>query len=516
VNHQLRFLLAHHPQAYEVDRTAGANAIRQPLENLREAGTLYGPIIYQKAPVVMRQLELRVGEETFRDGLRTYLERFSYGNATWPELIAILDERSPEDLAAWSRVWVEEPGRPRVTVEPHVVDGVLERVVLRHEDPMGRGRLWPQRLELAVGAGGTVRRAEVDLAGDSLVVTELGGTPAPDFVLPTAAGTEYGHFVLDEGSLAWLSRSLPELEDPLLRGSAWVLVWDAVLDGRVEPEAFVELALRGLERERVELVVQRLLGYLGGAYWRLLLPEQRIAWAPRVERALWEGATGSGPVTVRSAFLSSWRGVALTAEGTARLERLWSGEEPAPVPLSETDRTEMASTLAVREVEGAQAILDRARAEIENPDRLARFDFVRPSLSSDPAERERFFQTLLDPANRAREPWVLSALSNLSHPLRQEHAQRFLLPALEELEEIQRTGDIFFPDRWLDAALGGHNTPEAARVAREFLETRPDFPARLRAKVLQAADGLFRAAEITRGDAASADAIRPSAGPGSD
>ena len=75
VDHDLRFLMANHPAAYGVDRTAGANPIRQPLENLREAGTLYGAIIYQKAPIVMRQLEARVGEDTFRDGLREYLRR---------------------------------------------------------------------------------------------------------------------------------------------------------------------------------------------------------------------------------------------------------------------------------------------------------------------------------------------------------------------------------------------------------------------------------------------------------
>ncbi|MBW3535396.1 MAG: hypothetical protein KY453_09310, partial [Gemmatimonadetes bacterium] len=90
LDHDLRFLLAHQPSAYAVDRTAGANPIRQPLENLREAGSLYGSIIYQKAPVVMRQLEALVGEETFRDGLREYLRDHAYANATWPDLIAIL------------------------------------------------------------------------------------------------------------------------------------------------------------------------------------------------------------------------------------------------------------------------------------------------------------------------------------------------------------------------------------------------------------------------------------------
>ncbi len=57
LNHELRFLLAHYPAAYEVDRTAGTNPIRQALANLNEAGQIYGPIIYHKAPIVMRQLE---------------------------------------------------------------------------------------------------------------------------------------------------------------------------------------------------------------------------------------------------------------------------------------------------------------------------------------------------------------------------------------------------------------------------------------------------------------------------
>src|SRR5205085_11252477 len=57
INHELRFLLANYPAAYDVDRTPGTNAIRQPLDNLKDAGTLYGNIIYDKAPIVMRHLE---------------------------------------------------------------------------------------------------------------------------------------------------------------------------------------------------------------------------------------------------------------------------------------------------------------------------------------------------------------------------------------------------------------------------------------------------------------------------
>jgi aminopeptidase N len=81
LNHELRFLLAHYPTAYEVDRTSGANPIRQELDNLREAGTLYGAIIYQKAPIVMKHLEELLGEGVLRDGLREYLQ-LGRGTAT--------------------------------------------------------------------------------------------------------------------------------------------------------------------------------------------------------------------------------------------------------------------------------------------------------------------------------------------------------------------------------------------------------------------------------------------------
>ena len=100
VNHELRFLLSHYPAAYEVDRTPGANPIRQPLDNLNEAGSMYGAIIYQKAPIVMRHLEALLGDDDFRDGLREYLKAHAFGNATWSDLIAVLDARTPMDLQA--------------------------------------------------------------------------------------------------------------------------------------------------------------------------------------------------------------------------------------------------------------------------------------------------------------------------------------------------------------------------------------------------------------------------------
>jgi len=491
VDHRLRFLTAHFPAAYAVDRTAGANPIRQPLENLREAGTLYGAIIYQKAPIVMRHLEARVGAATFRDGLREYLKTFSYANATWPDLVGILDEQSPEDLAAWSHVWVDEPGRPTITVRRDGAD-----VEIRQADPAEKGRVWPQRMGVRLGYASRDSLVAIDLGADPVLLKGV-GAGGLRYVLPNGTGLEYGEFVLDRQSLAYLGEHLEELDSALVRGAAWVTLWDQVLDGRMDPGPFLDLLLKGARTEPDELALSLILSDLQTTFWRLLAPEERARRAPEVESVLWRGVVRAATRTAKASYFRAYRSVALSDAGVRRLKKLWAHEEKIPgLPLSERDETVLAEALALREAPGWRRILDAQGSRISNPDRKARFHFVRPSLDADPSVRRSFFESLRDPANRAREPWVLAGLANLHHPLRARASEPLVLPALEMLEEIQRTGDIFFPGRWVGAVLGGHNEPEVAETVRSFLAARPDYPPRLRAKILQAADMVERAARI--------------------
>jgi aminopeptidase N len=159
---------------------------------------------------------------------------------------------------------------------------------------------------------------------------------------------------------------------------------------------------------------------------------------------------------------------------------------------AETDEIAMALELAVREVPRSEEILRVQHDRTQNPDRKARMAFVMPALSTDPATRERAFARFREVENRRREPWVEESLAYLNHPLREEHARKFVTPGLELLREIQRTGDIFFPTRWTNALLGGHRSREVASTVESFLARALQYPQRLRWTILAAADDLFR------------------------
>jgi aminopeptidase N len=496
VNHELRFLFAHYPAAYDVDRTGGTNAIRQPLDNLKDAGTLYGAIIYQKAPIVMRHLERMLGADVLRDGLREYLATYRFGNAAWSDLIAILDARTADDLAAWSRAWVEERGRPIVRTALAIENDRIASLSFTVRDPYPmRGLTWTQDVHVALGYPDRVEQVSFRLGDSASALTQAHGKPAPLFVLPNGSGLAYGEFHLDRRSLAWLTNHLPEVADPLTRGSAWVTLWDALLGGEVRAPQMLELLLRALPQERDELNTQRILGYLQQTWWKFTSDGERERLAPRVEQVLAGGLARAETTSLASAYFATLRDVALTPGTVARLTRVWRGEESVRgLTLAEPDFIALTEALAVRGTAGSPEVLQQQIDRIANPDRRLRLQFIAPAFSADPAERDRFFHSLADVANRRREPWVLDGLRALHHPLRASASMRYIRPSLDLLAEIQQTGDIFFPKRWMDATLAGHRSPEAARIVRAFLDQAPpSYPERLRRIILSSADDLFRA-----------------------
>jgi aminopeptidase N len=496
INHDLRFLLSHYPSAYGIDRTAGANSVRQNLTNLDQAGTLYGAIIYDKAPVVMRQLEMILGEQGFRDGMREYLKRYSFGNATWPDLVQLLAAHTPENLAAWSHAWVDVRGRPELTTHLHLEPtGDISSLTLTERDPLGRRILWPQHLQVTMGYADHAESVPVSVDGAVTNVSSVRGWKRPLYVLPNGGGLGYGMFVLDDQTRRYLAEHIENIPDALTRGSAWVDLWDNVLEGGLGGREFLDLAERALPKESDQQNTQLILSYVSRAFWLLLPQRERIVRAPTMESMLRQGIAQARTASEKSTWFNAFRDVVLTADGIHWLERVWRRQEKIDgLTFAETDEITMALELAVREVPGWRQILEAQRDRTQNPDRKSEFEFVMPALSADATVREQAFERFRKIENRRREPWVLLSLHYLNHPLREEHALRFVAPSLELLPEIQRTGDIFFPQRWMAAVLAGHRSPVAAQTVRYYLARHPDLSERLRWIVLSSADDLFRVA----------------------
>jgi len=393
-------------------------------------------------------------------------------------------------------MWIDEPGRPVIRTELELSEGRVQRLALRQRDPQGRDRLWPQQLRVTVGCGPKARRVVAELLGREVDLTRSLDGCVPDYVLAGGEGWGYGEFELDARSQAYLETQLPGISDPLARGVAWSALWDALLGGRIAPARWYDMALLNLRTERHEQLVGEWLDDLNTVWWRFLTPAQRAERAQDLEALLRGRLDAAAEPGLKSTWFGALRNVATTPQTMAWLRSLWQREAAITgLPLVEADETALAYALALRGVEGEQGLLDAQRDRITNPDRKARFEFVRAAAAADAGERERWFRALQGPANRRREIWVLQGLRLLHHPLRAETSAALVPKALDMLLEVHKTGALFFDAGWVNVVLSGHSSPEVAAAVTNFVDTLPaDYPPKLRALVLQNSDLSMRAA----------------------
>ena len=519
VNHRLLFFSSHMEALYDVDRTDGTHPVKQPLENLAMAGSLYGNIIYHKPPVMLNQLEEMMGERNFEAAIREYLSRFKYSNATWDDLVGILDAHSKRDITSWCRVWVEEAGRP--DIEARIVEGthagnvtknrIIEKFTIEQRDGKGRGLLWPESFhilitsgESCIGAGANVDTLRI---GCGSMIPLLMGSPMIEmaqaegirrgYVLLDALGEGYGFFRLDTLLVSHADRVW--LDEPLARAVFALELWDNLLAGYVDPSIYVRALYEMLGAETEEINIQSNLRRFRIFFWDFLAPERRLEWAERFEGLFLDKMKSTMPPSTKRAFFKTFKACVLTDDGTDELRCLWKGTDAMEgLEFSEKDRCDMALELAVRGVSGWDDILEEQLASIKNPSLRDRFAFVREAASPVPEVRERFFEELKNPDARRHEPWVLEGLYYLHHPLRVYDSQRFITESLEMLEEIERTSDIFFPKSWIAVTMKYHCSEEAIASVRSFLYEHPRYPERLKRAILQAVDKPKRANRVRR------------------
>lgn len=498
-NYELKFLTDHYPAAYSIDRTGGAHPIRQVLDNLNEAGSLYGNIIYHKAPIVMRQLEQLMGTDAFRDGLRDYLKKYAGANASWPDLINALQPHTTIDLNAWNSVWVDGAGRPVFTYDLKTKKGKITDLTISQKGEDGSKRTWPQLFKIALIYDNRVEEIPVNSNNAVIHVTEAIGKGQPNSILFNSNGQGYGIFPVDEKIMPWLF-GMDTNASALLRASAYINSYENMLAGRIfTPRFLLDFDRRLLADEPEELDLNILLDQLQSIYWRFLPKTERDSLAGDLEQDCWSAMKTVPAGNKRKLIFRTYTNIVLSKKGQDTLYTIWKTRTPpAGVILTEDDYTNLAAALALRDYPNSQNILDEQLSRISNADRKQRLLFLMPSLSGDESRRDSFFFSLQKPEARRRESLVLTAIGYLHHPLRAETAKKYLQPSLDWLEDIQRTGDVFFPQSWLQAGFGWCNTPAEADIVRGFLKAHPHYNEKLKAKILQATDNLFRAERLSR------------------
>ncbi|MBR5673184.1 MAG: ERAP1-like C-terminal domain-containing protein [Muribaculaceae bacterium] len=478
LDHDLAFIKAHYPLAMSVDRTQGTHPIQQPLDNLNKAGLLYGNIIYHKAPIMMSKLEKEKGEENLRDGLRSYLNRYAYGNATWDDLVVELDRFAPEHSAqSFSDVWVKQKGMPVVKAAKEM-DAVIK---VTQSDPYGRNIAWKQGFNIGfLDQEGTFCQKPVYMNDDEIVLSDY------ENQILNSNGEGYGQFALDEKAISFLAKTWKTMPDnDMVRYAAVLNLYENYHLGNITAENLMKMLLDFLYHENNELIASTTCSFINN-----LMPRLDRKMRSKTERQLFEMMQKHSLQSVRQALLRQLSLTAVSRDVVNKLYDIWKDQSASF--FNNRDYMRLAYHLAIMRPDMWNSILDDQRGRQLTTDQRREFDFISRACNPDTQVQQQLFNDLLQAENRRVEPWARDMLALLNDPTRESISNRYLIPGLDALEDVQRTGDIFFPGYWLTGLLAGHMSDEAKQLVRQWIDTHPGLEPALMNKLKENAYWLLR------------------------
>ncbi len=497
------FLLSIKTPAYRADATSGTAPLWQSLDNLDAAKSNYGPIVYNKAPAVIKQLAFFVGEDGFRRGLNLFLTRHRYANATWQHLLGAVGEASGIDVGAFGRNYVLRAGLPRIETALTLAQGRIEALVLKQRPesrlPGDPGGAWPMKVRVRLGyhdRDDIVLDARFE--GAVATVDKAAGLPAPDYVWANDDDQGYGLFMLDDRTVAWIAAHVGSVTDSLLRAMLWSALWDVVRDRRLPPERYLAVLLRELPAERDEQISRAILSR-GAAALDVYLTETRGAglragWETALLARIDDAAIGYG---LRKDALDRLIATARTPLALDRLRALLDGRARlAGEPIRQPTRWAIVRRLITIGAPDAGTRLAAERAR-DTSTEAAKDAFVAEAASPRAAVKTAYFKRYFDDA-ALNEAWASESLGAFNADGQAALTIGFLRPALDRLLWIRQNRRIFFLPAWIDAFIGGQVSPEALRIVDDFLGEQRSLPIDVRRKILLARDELARTVAIRK------------------
>jgi alanyl aminopeptidase len=212
---------AERAEAIAEDMLDSARRIREPIVSRGDIFNAFDSITYQKGATVLDMFEGWIGKESFRRGVRRYLEERSDRTATADDFLRTLDAASDRPVGPAFSTFLDQNGVPRidVTLQCSASDAKVS-LVQRRLVPLGAPERADQRWQIPVCVRYGKRAAgqqSCTLLAEKSATLELKGA-CPRFVMANAGGRGYYVASYPDDLLTRLAANRNDLSPPEYAG----------------------------------------------------------------------------------------------------------------------------------------------------------------------------------------------------------------------------------------------------------------------------------------------------------
>lgn len=111
-----QFVFVDYAKALDLDGLKNTHPIEVEVHNPNQISEIFDTVSYSKGASVIRMLASFLGEKKFKEGLRNYLEKHKYSNASTEDLWKALGKASGKNVGKIMSNWTRKPGYPLVKI----------------------------------------------------------------------------------------------------------------------------------------------------------------------------------------------------------------------------------------------------------------------------------------------------------------------------------------------------------------------------------------------------------------
>ncbi|MFA7000312.1 MAG: M1 family metallopeptidase [Candidatus Paceibacterota bacterium] len=115
------YLSDRYATALKLDSLANSHPIEVEVHHPDEISEVFDAVSYAKGGAVIRMIAEYIGDDKFRDGLRHYLKKHSYGNTNTVDLWSAFEKVSKKPIKKIMNSWTKKTGYPLVTISQRKV-----------------------------------------------------------------------------------------------------------------------------------------------------------------------------------------------------------------------------------------------------------------------------------------------------------------------------------------------------------------------------------------------------------
>ncbi len=112
-----QFVFIEHAKGLALDGLANTHPIEVKVQHPAEISEIFDAVSYSKGAAIIRMLAEFLGEEIFKKGLRAYLTKHKYGNASTGDLWKSLEKASGKPVGNIMKNWTGKAGYPLLSFE---------------------------------------------------------------------------------------------------------------------------------------------------------------------------------------------------------------------------------------------------------------------------------------------------------------------------------------------------------------------------------------------------------------